>query len=137
MMTGQQPDEGSPTGSGAAAGGLSDAAGRLSQDVASLVRDELDRAKGELLATVRGAGLGSAAMAGAGTCGVFSVVTAHQTVLRTLERRWPAHRAAATLTCAYAACAATLAWYGYDKLQQARAASQHALDQVGRETAET
>jgi hypothetical protein len=136
-MTEQQPGQGSPTGSGGAAGGISDAAGRLSQDVASLVRGEIDRTKAELVATVRGAGLGSAAVAGAGVCGALTLVMAHQTVLRTLERRWPAHRAAAALTCAYAACAAALAWYGCDKLQQARAASQQALEQMGRETADS
>ncbi|AEW99253.1 phage holin family protein [Streptantibioticus cattleyicolor] len=129
-MPGQQPHDG-PDDGGAPQGAVSDAAGRLSQDVASLVRAELDRAKAELTDTARRAGTGTGAFAVAAVSGVFALVAAHQSLLAALERAVSRRAAAAALTCAYTACAAASAWYGYDRLCQARAASRQALRQMG------
>jgi hypothetical protein len=128
----QRPDH-SPAPASADAG-MTGAAGRLSQDLATLLHEEFDRARDEITATARRTGLGTAALAAGGVFGILSLMAAHQTVLRRLERLMPPHRAAATLTCIYTSCAGGLAWYGYREFKDACNAAHEAVEQVGRES---
>lgn len=110
--------------------GVGDAANRLTQDTAALVRQELQAVRKELLATARRAGAGAGLCAGAGVCGLLALCAAHSTLLRALEHTMPRGRAAATLTALYAAAAAGLGVAGRERLRAAGLASGRALEQV-------
>lgn len=106
------------------------AADRLSQDTAALLREELDRIRGEMTAALRRAGLGGAALAGAGVCGVLALWSAHETALRSLEAVLPPARAAAVLTAAYAAGGTALVCVGRAKMRGAGRASHEVMERV-------
>lgn len=106
------------------------AADRLSQDTAALLRAEIERVRDEMTGALRRAGLGTAALAGAGVCGVLALWSAHEALLRSLEKVLPPPRAAAVLTVAYGAKGAALAWFGRSKLRGAGRASHEALERV-------
>ncbi|GAB7029269.1 phage holin family protein [Streptomyces sp. NPDC021749] len=128
-MTEQHPDQdGGVPDPPDPAGRFSEAAGRLSQEVATLVRAELDRARIELTETARETGLGSLALTAGGVCALLGLLSAHEAVLRAVERRWPPpQRAAATMAVGYASGAAALASFGCWRLRKARDASRGAL----------
>ncbi|MFD8542906.1 phage holin family protein [Streptomyces sp. NPDC059649] len=128
-MTEQRPDQdGGVPDPPDPAGRFSEAAGRLSQEVATLVRAELDRARYELTETARETGLGSLALTAGGVCAVLALLSAHEAVLRAVEQRWPPpQRAAATVALGYASAGAAFASFGCRRLQKARAASREAL----------
>jgi hypothetical protein len=120
------PEEPRPQG----ARRLGDAAARLREDTAELVRQELREVRDELADTMRRAGVGGAALAGAGALGLLAAVAAHQTALRALESVLPRPAAAAVLGLGYAAGAAGLAVYGAERLRAAAQSSGEAIDKV-------
>lgn len=103
----------------AGSGELGEAAARLTQDTAELVRQEIRAARGEALAMLRQAGMGSGLLAGAGVCGVLALGSAHQTVSRALERVMGPVGAGAALTTGYATSAGVLAVAGRNRLRDA------------------
>ncbi len=103
------------------------AAGRLSRDTTALVREQARQLTRELANTVREAGTGAVLLAGAGTCALLALATAHQSALRALESVMPRPVAAVTMTAAYGAGAATLAAAGMKKIREAADASGAAL----------
>lgn len=112
--------------------GPGDAAAKLGQDTAELVRQQLRDARAELTATIRRGGLGTVLLAGAGVCGTLAVWSAHETALRALETVLPKPWAAGSLTVGYAVGAGVLAAYGRDRIKAAAGASGQALDQARR-----
>ncbi|MEV5510830.1 phage holin family protein [Streptomyces orinoci] len=128
-MTGDAQGHG-PASHRAANGRWLDAGERLWRDVAAVVRQDVGPAREEAVATARETALATAALALSGACGVLALVSAHQAVLRAMERHWPPHRAAWALAAGYASGAAVLAWCGCGKAQEARRASREALGRV-------
>lgn len=127
-MTEQHPDQdGGVPDPPDPAGRFSEAAGRLSEEVATLVRAELDRARYELTETARETGLGSLALTAGGVCASLALLSAHEAVLRAAERHWPPQRAATLVGLGYASGAAAFASFGCWRLRRARAASREAL----------
>lgn len=99
--------------------GADDAVRRLSEDTALFVREEIARLRGELLESARRAGLGTAALAAAGVCGVLAMHTGSVTALRALETMFPPGRAALVLTMIYVAAGGAMTIYGLNKLRTA------------------
>lgn len=124
MSVPREPGEAKPRSTG-------DIADRLSQDAADLVRQEVERLREAATSVIRRGGLGTAAVAGAGVCGVLALCSAHQSVLRALERTMSPQGAAAVLTAVYAAGAGALSVIGAGKLREAARASNNALRQTG------
>ncbi|MFI6104867.1 phage holin family protein [Streptomyces sp. NPDC051310] len=98
-----------------------------SQDVHTVVREELDHAREEAAFGVSEAGQGVAVLAAGGACGLLALLSAHTTLLRGLERVWDPQKVAGVLTLAYASGASVLLLRGSKKLRAARAASREAL----------
>jgi len=111
--------------------GPADAAARLSQDTADLIRAELQRSRTELLSAARRGGGAAALLGGAGVCGVLALATGTVTVLRVLEAVTGPKRAALLLTLAYGGGAAALAFTGVRAAQAAAASAQQAVDATG------
>ncbi|GHF71712.1 hypothetical protein GCM10010218_61170 [Streptomyces mashuensis] len=109
------------------------AAERLRRDVTAVVQEDLGQAKAEVLATIRRAGLASAALAASGVCATLALASAHQALLRTVERFLPRHHAACALTATYATAAATLACYARSHARAAGHSSREALDALAEE----
>ncbi|OEJ57327.1 hypothetical protein BGM19_04405 [Streptomyces agglomeratus] len=99
----------------------------LSQDVIALVREDVAQVKAELVAAVAEGRRGSAALGAGGVLGVLALLAAQESVIRALERVWPAQRVAGVLAAAYGAGALAFAGYGRARWREARAASQEAL----------
>lgn len=99
--------------------GADNAARRLSEDTALFVREEVARLRGEVLDSARRAGLGTAALAAAGVCGVLALHAGSVTALRALEAMLPSGRAALVLTTIYATAAGVLTVYGLSRLRAA------------------
>jgi hypothetical protein len=111
-------------------GGARDAAARLGQDTADLVRAEVQRRRDDLMATVWRSSTALALFGGAAGCGLLAVGMGEVTLLRGLEKVMPRGRAALVLTTFHAASAAGLAVAGRRALQQARASAQSTLDKA-------
>ncbi|MEU0600174.1 phage holin family protein [Streptomyces sp. NPDC006393] len=118
-------DEASP-----GAGRVSDAASRLGQDVAELVRREVRAMRHDFMAGLRRFGAGGALFAGAGVCGLLALCSAHETALRGLEAVMPRVRAAAVLTGVYGCGAAALALAACNRMN---AAADATADTLGKE----
>lgn len=115
---------------GNAEGGAREAAARLGQDTADLVRAEVQRRRDDLVGTLRRSSTAVALFGGAGVCGVLALATGTVTVLRGLETMMPRGRAALVLTGLFAAGAAGLAVAGRQAMQQAGASAQEALEKA-------
>ncbi|GGM16975.1 hypothetical protein GCM10010129_71430 [Streptomyces fumigatiscleroticus] len=114
----------------ASAGGrVGDAATRLAQDTAELARREIRAMQEEALTALKRFGAGGVLLAGAGTCGALALWAAHETLLRTVESVLPRGRAAALLTCAYAAGATALGIAARDRMRAAARAAATALEE--------
>jgi hypothetical protein len=97
----------------------SDAAVRLRNDAAALMRDELDSLRGELADTARHMSSGAImATASAGT-GLLALAALHATLLRLLESVMPPWAAAAVLAGGYVAAAAVLVFMARKQLKAA------------------
>ena len=86
----------------------SDAAVRLRNDAAALMRDELESLRGELADTARHMSTGAVMGAASAGTGMLALAALHTTVLRLLESVMPAPAAAAVLAVGYVAGAAVL-----------------------------
>ncbi|MGC9665419.1 phage holin family protein [Planosporangium sp. 12N6] len=105
---------------------------RLSQDMADVARTELVKIRDEVVETARGAGTGVGLLLAAGACGALAVQSASIALLRALEANMRPGRAAATLTVAYLAAAATLAVFGIARLRMAGGHSEEVSREVRR-----
>jgi hypothetical protein len=115
-------------GTASAAGGMTDAAARLAQDTAELARREIRAVQEEAMTALKRFGAGGALLAGAGTCGVLALWSAHETLLRGLESVMPRGRAAALLTFGYATAAAALAVAARERVRAAAEATAGAME---------
>lgn len=109
-------------------GGPREAAARLGQDTADLVRAEVQRRRDDLVETAWRSSTSIALFGGAALCGVLALASAEATMLRALEKVMPRGRAAFVLTLIQSAGAVGLALAGRSAMQQARAAAQETLD---------
>src|SRR3712207_1265295 len=90
----------------------------LSQQTATLVRQEIDLAKAEVTEQGKKAGLGAALFGGAGIVGFFTLGAFTAFLLLLLAEAVPGWAAALIVTVVYAAIAAVLALRGKDKVQE-------------------
>jgi hypothetical protein len=90
----------------------------LSQDLSSLVRNEIQLARAEVVAKSREAGRGAALLAGSGVLGALATGMSGVYVLRVLDRWLPPRTAAFVATSLYGAGAAGLARAGLAELRR-------------------
>ncbi|MDT0466233.1 phage holin family protein [Streptomyces gibsoniae] len=127
-VQGGDSSEGRPT--------VGDAAARLAQDTAQLVRHEILAVQSELRAALRRIGAGGAMLGAAGGFGVLALWSAHETALRALESKLPGPRAPALLGCAYAAGAVALGAAARDRVRTGVQVSAEAFDEEDRSVAD-
>jgi len=90
----------------------------LSQQTATLVRQEIDLAKAEVTEQGKKAGLGAALFGGAGIVGFLTLGAFTAFLILLLAEAAPGWAAALIVTVVYAAIAAVLALRGKDKVQE-------------------
>lgn len=112
-----------------------DAAVRLRNDAAALMRDELESLRGELADTARHMSSGAIMAAASAGTGMLALAALHATVLRLLESVMPPPAAAAVLTVGYVAGAAVLVMAARKQLKAA--ADSAAAERGGRDTGES
>ena len=91
----------------------------LTEDLTTLVRDEIEQARAELTRKARQAGRAAAMLGGAAGLGLLAVGTSSATLVRLLERRLPPPAAAAVATLLYGGGAAALATAARGELRRA------------------
>ena len=91
---------------------------QLSDQTATLVRQEMELARVELVEKGKQAGIGAGAFGGAGLVAVFAVGALTATLILALATFLEAWIAALIVTVAYAAVAGALALVGKTKVQQ-------------------
>lgn len=109
---------------------LGEAASRLTQDTADIVREQVRDVARQWAGTAADAGIGVGLLALGGVLGAFALATAHQTLLRGLESVLPRRRAAAVLTLGYGAGATALIMVGAAKVRETAVVSGQALDRA-------
>jgi hypothetical protein len=102
-----------------------------------VVRQELQKLKGELAETTRRAGTGGLLLAAAGGCALLGIGAASTTVLRLLETFLPRRLAAFGLTAGYLTAAAVLAAVGLERLREAGGSSERLADETRRAVSAT
>jgi hypothetical protein len=93
----------------------------LSQDISTLVRQELQLAKAEMAQKGKQAGIGAGMLGGAGVFGLAVVGGSMATIILVLDTFLPNWLAALITTLAYAAVGGVLALRGRDRLKDAGA----------------
>ena len=91
----------------------------LTDDLTTLVRDEIEQARAELTRKARQAGRAAAMLGGAAGLGLLAVGTSSATLVRLLERRLPPPAAAAVATLLYGGGAVALATTARGELRRA------------------
>ena len=91
----------------------------LSQQTATLVRQEIELAKAEVTTQGKKAGIGAALFGGAGVIGLATLGAFTAFLILLLAEVMPGWAAALIVTVVYAAIAAVLALRGKDKVQEA------------------
>lgn len=107
-----------------------DAAARPPQDTAQLARHELLVMQSEVRAALRRIGSGGLLLGAAGVCGVLTLWSAHETLVRSLEGVLPGARAPAVLGGIYATGAVTLALAARGRVRSVAGASTDDFDRV-------
>jgi len=103
---------------------------QLSEQTATLVRQELDLAKAELTASGKKAGLGVGLFGAAGVVGFLTLATLTATVILVLDLWLPAWAAALIVTILYAAAAGVLGLQGKEKVKQAAPPAEQTVETV-------
>ncbi|HEX7301126.1 MAG TPA: phage holin family protein [Solirubrobacteraceae bacterium] len=93
--------------------------GRLSSDLSTLIRQELELARAELTQKGREAGKGAGFLGGAGAVGFLAAGALTACFVLVLDLAMPAWLGALIVTVVYAAIAAVLALRGRDRVQAA------------------
>lgn len=91
----------------------------LSADLSALVRQEFQRAAGELTGKIRQTGKGAALLGGAGLLGVMTVGTSTTLLVRLLERRFSPATSAFLATALLGGAAGALAAAGLAEVRKA------------------
>ena len=91
----------------------------LSEQTATLVRQEIELLKAELTEKGKTAGVGAGMFGGAGLFGVFAFAALTTGIIAALNEATPLWLAALIVTIVYGAVAAVLALRGRDKVQEA------------------
>ena len=97
---------------------IADLLKQLSDQTATLVRQELDLAKAELTAKGKKAGLGAGMFGGAGAFGLYAVGALTAGLILALSTAMDGWLAALTITVVYAAIAGVLTLTGKKKVQE-------------------
>ncbi len=97
---------------------IADLLKQLSDQTATLVRQELDLAKTELAVKSKKAGLGAGMFGGAGVLGLYAVGTLTACVILALSTAMDGWLAALIVTVVYGAIASVLALTGRSKVQE-------------------
>ena len=92
---------------------------QLSEETATLVRQEIDLAKAEVTAKAKRGGLGAGALGAAGLIGLYSLAALTACLIAALALAVPVWAAALIVTCVFAAIAAGLALVGRRQLSAA------------------
>jgi len=92
---------------------------QLSEETATLVRQEIDLAKAEVSAKAKRGGLGAGALGAAGLIGLYSLAALTACLIAALALAVPVWAAALTVTCVFAAIAGGLALVGRRQLSAA------------------
>ena len=98
---------------------LGDLLKQLSQETATLVRQEIELAKAEVTTTGKRAGIGAGMVGAAGIVGFLALGTFTAFLILVLNTFMPAWLAALIVTLLYGAAAGVLALRGKDKVQEA------------------
>jgi hypothetical protein len=93
--------------------------GRLSSDLTTLVRQELELARAELTEKGREAGKGAGLFGGAGVVGLLAAGALTACIVLALDLAMPAWLAALIVAVVYGAIAAVLALRGRDRVKAA------------------
>ena len=92
---------------------------QLSEETATLVRQEIDLAKAEVTAKAKRGGLGAGALGAAGLIGLYSLAALTACLIAALALAVPVWAAALLVTCVFAAIAGGLALVGRRQLSAA------------------
>ena len=104
----------------------------LGRDVAALVRQEVERLRGELSETARETRTAAVLLGGAGALGALATGTSAVFLVRTLDKFLPRPVAALVATGLYGTGAVMLARLGLAELRRARSAVPSSPDTGGR-----
>lgn len=92
---------------------------QLSEEMSTLVRQEMRLAQAEMTEKGKRAGIGAGMFGGAGLMGVMALATLTACVIAALSKAMDVWLAALIVTVVYAAVAGVLALQGRDRIQQA------------------
>ncbi|WP_328773598.1 phage holin family protein [Streptomyces sp. NBC_00286] len=109
-------------------GRMGDAAARLAEDTAELARREVRAMQDEAVTALRRFGAGGLLLAGAGTCGVLALWSAHEALLRAAESVLPRAKTSVVLTGAYASGAAAFGMAARNRIRAGAHATAGAME---------
>ena len=103
---------------------------QLSQETATLVRQEMELAKAELTESGKKAGLGVGLFGAAGVVGFLTLATLTATIILVLNIWLPAWAAALIVTVVYATIAGVLALQGKERVKEATPPAKQTVETV-------